>query len=461
MFFVYSAGSLVFSVAPTPPPGLDLVGGVLSGVPLEPDPAIAVTVTATAVGGPWDGEIRQSVLEAEVHPGNAAPVGGDAGLVFRVTAWQPPPNLAPQGASQSLVYLVTPGQPSDTVAPTIVSTSPADNATGVAVDAVITITFSEAVVFGSGAITLRSGGADVETFNVQTDVGTGAGQVSISGSVLTIRPSANLTAGTAYAIRIASTAITDLASNAFAGIADDTTLNFTTAAASVVRRALVSASAAANTGMRSAANVTLPSTGYTVAFWWKRNGTNTSKTLFASQTGQDQIFSTTTAGRLAARYGNSSDAGGISTQTIADNTWAHVCVQMGLSISGSNDALISVNGETFVARNSTTGASESASGGVLYVLCDDANGGPSDDGFAGRVFDFCIVSGLHTPAEMNYNAGSWKDLDASLLGSVILRLDGQTAGSPGADSSGNGHSFTIENSGIVLDDSDLPSGANP
>ena len=120
----------------------------------------------------------------------------------------------------------------DVIAPTIVSTSPVDNAVDVDVTSSITITFSENIAFGTGLITLRennSGWSDLETFDVVTEVGTGNGQVSISGAVLTINPTASLTASREYAIRIAATAIDDLAANSFAGIADDTTISFTAA----------------------------------------------------------------------------------------------------------------------------------------------------------------------------------------------------------------------------------------
>lgn len=125
----------------------------------------------------------------------------------------------------------------DVVAPTISSTSPTDNATGVSVVGNLTATFSEPVVFGTGLITLRQNisgtWSDVETFDVVTEVGTGNGQVSISGAVLTINPTASLTASREYAIRIASTAIDDTSGNSFAGIADDTTWSFTAAAGGI------------------------------------------------------------------------------------------------------------------------------------------------------------------------------------------------------------------------------------
>lgn len=119
-------------------------------------------------------------------------------------------------------------------APTLSSSSPTDNATGVAVGANITLTFNESVRFGYGTITLREnngGWADLEVFDIANPAGfgTGAGQISISGSTLTINPTADLTASREYAIQVGSGAITNLKYVPYAGIADDTTLSFTTA----------------------------------------------------------------------------------------------------------------------------------------------------------------------------------------------------------------------------------------
>ena len=118
----------------------------------------------------------------------------------------------------------------DNVSPSLASSTPADNASGIAPSANISVTFNETVVAGTGSITLYNvtTGATVETFNIATGVGSAGGTASIAGSTLTLNPSANLVEATQYAIRVDGTAIKDVANNAFAGIADNTTLNFTT-----------------------------------------------------------------------------------------------------------------------------------------------------------------------------------------------------------------------------------------
>ncbi len=122
----------------------------------------------------------------------------------------------------------------DSTPPTLVSSSPADDATGVSASVTPSLTFNETVQFGTGNITLRQNisgtWSDLEAFNVATEVGTGAGQISVAGNVVTLHPTAVLTPGRQYAIRVDATALDDLNGNSFAGIANDTAVSFTVAA---------------------------------------------------------------------------------------------------------------------------------------------------------------------------------------------------------------------------------------
>jgi autotransporter-associated beta strand protein len=109
--------------------------------------------------------------------------------------------------------------------PVISTRNPADNATGVAVGANLVATFSENIVKGTGNITIKN-----LTDGTQTTIAVTDAQVTVSGATLTINPTANLLPGKNYAIQIAATAIDDTVGNSFAGISDDTTWNFVTAA---------------------------------------------------------------------------------------------------------------------------------------------------------------------------------------------------------------------------------------
>jgi FG-GAP repeat. len=109
----------------------------------------------------------------------------------------------------------------DGTAPNLSSSNPADGASNVAGDADLVLTFSEPVVAGSGNLTLFDAADDsvVEAFAV--------GSVTISSNVVTLNPASTLTPTHSYYLQIASTALVDAAGNAYAGINDATTLNFT------------------------------------------------------------------------------------------------------------------------------------------------------------------------------------------------------------------------------------------
>ena len=124
-------------------------------------------------------------------------------------------------------YTLTTGFELINTTPTLSSSTPADGATGVAVDANIVLTFSEAVDVESGNITIKksSDNSTIETIDVTGSKVTGTGTTEI-----TINPSITLDGETGYYLNIAASAFDDDSSNSYAGITDATTLNFTTVA---------------------------------------------------------------------------------------------------------------------------------------------------------------------------------------------------------------------------------------
>ena len=132
------------------------------------------------------------------------------------------------GATASSSFAITVAAPVDTTAPTLASAVPADNATAVAVGANVVLTFSEAIKAGTGNLVLvnTANAADSRTIAI-----TDTAQVTISGSTVTINPTADLVAGASYAVQLPVGVIKDIAGNNYAGIADTTTLNFATAGA--------------------------------------------------------------------------------------------------------------------------------------------------------------------------------------------------------------------------------------
>lgn len=125
------------------------------------------------------------------------------------------------------------GEPEPLPAPTLLLSSPADNAVDVAPATNFTDTYDQDVLPGTGAIEVYETAGDtlVESIDVETDIGIGPGQVSFSGASVTTRLTNALNNSTAHYRKIAVTAIKNVEGTPFAGITDETSLNFTTAAA--------------------------------------------------------------------------------------------------------------------------------------------------------------------------------------------------------------------------------------
>ena len=115
----------------------------------------------------------------------------------------------------------------DFTAPIITLRSPIDNATNVSRSATITATFDEAIIRGSGNITIKdlTDGTTTQVIPV-----TDTGRVTINGNLLTITPLTTLGAGKNYAVQIAAGAVKNFSDLNFVGIPanDDTTWNFQT-----------------------------------------------------------------------------------------------------------------------------------------------------------------------------------------------------------------------------------------
>jgi hypothetical protein len=108
----------------------------------------------------------------------------------------------------------------------IISLFPLDNSVGVPLNTNLEIQFNKQVKAGTGNITIVGGTTPV----VIPVTGGVTGTVAFSGNTLTINPTADLEGNTSYHILIDAGAIEDFATpaNAFAGISNATTWNFST-----------------------------------------------------------------------------------------------------------------------------------------------------------------------------------------------------------------------------------------
>ncbi|QUL56809.1 Ig-like domain-containing protein [Paenibacillus tritici] len=113
----------------------------------------------------------------------------------------------------------------DTTAPTVSDYSPVQGATGVAIDADLTLTFDENVTKDSGSILLYESTDEIYPVAViQVD----SDDVAVLNNVATIDLSDKLEHGTTYFVNIGDGAFKDLSDNYYAGIADNDTWQFTT-----------------------------------------------------------------------------------------------------------------------------------------------------------------------------------------------------------------------------------------
>ncbi|MFN6053153.1 MAG: Ig-like domain-containing protein, partial [Planctomycetia bacterium] len=138
----------------------------------------------------------------------------------------------------------------DLGAPTLVTLSPADNATNLVPPTTLVMTFNEDMAKGvTGTIVIKktSDNSTVETFNVAT-----SSRVMITGSKVTLNPATTLDYGTGYYVTVDSTALTDTAGNTYAGLSQATDWNFTTLSIP----GAVDLTSASDTGASSTDNIT-------------------------------------------------------------------------------------------------------------------------------------------------------------------------------------------------------------
>ena len=102
--------------------------------------------------------------------------------------------------------------PADSDSPIAELFSPTNNASLVATDSNIDITFNEAIAKGTGSIVITDSSGVVETYDVATSA-----NISIAANTLTINPTADLELSTNYSISIAAASIVDSAGNSYSG----------------------------------------------------------------------------------------------------------------------------------------------------------------------------------------------------------------------------------------------------
>lgn len=167
---------------------------------MDPSSINATTFTLKQGSTSVAGVVTYSGVTATFSPAaNLAP-----NTIYTATITTGAKDLAGNTLAANYVWSFTTGAASDATPPTVVSTDPANNATGVFLDKKIAATFSEAMdplTINTLTYTLKQGTTPV------------AGTVSYSGNTAIFSPSSNLTGNTLYTATI-TTGAKDLAGNA-------------------------------------------------------------------------------------------------------------------------------------------------------------------------------------------------------------------------------------------------------
>ena len=196
---------------------------------------------------------------------------------------------------------------------------------------------------------------------------------------------------------------------------------------------------------------------WTYSFWFKRS------TLGSDQQITSAHYSGSYAGGIVFRstdqfeifdYRNNSFSLQKKTNRLfrVVSAWYHIVISNDNSVS-SPDLKIYVNGveETSFATDNEYSQNEDNSFNNSAYTNRIGAGGVNNDYIGGYLSEFCFIDGTALDAtsfgEFDEDSGIWKPIDVSGLtfGTNGFYLDFENSGSLGADVSGNGNNFTVNN----------------
>jgi methionine-rich copper-binding protein CopC len=359
------------------------------------------TATASAI---WDG------VSTSAPAYRSAAVGVLGGFAQPAAA----ANVGSPGA-------VAAGSAPDTTAPTLISSAPGDNAASVSTTASLVLTFSEAVKAGTGSIVINNTATAGDTRTIAV---TDTSQVTFSGGVVTVNPTANLAAGNAYHVTLGAGVILDNANNPFAGIADTTTLNFVTATSAPT---LLITELNSNAGPEDFFEIYNYGASAINLSGWKWDDDSAS---FSDPSVGTFAAGTTLAagGRLVVIAGTNTDAFRTAWGMSADAP----VVSTGGSGLGQNDAVVLFNdGGSVVTSFNYSGSAKNASDGSVIPTSPASHGVTFTSGHAGTAYGGTLTTSAVWDG-LSVTAPSYRAASVGVDGGVAQAATPANIGSPGS-----------------------------
>ncbi len=314
----------------------------------------------------------------------------------------------------------------DNETPTLSSSSPADDATAVAVASNIVLTFNENMMAGSGNIVI-SDGSDTRTIPV------GGAQVDISGNVVTINPTSDLNQGSVYYVQMDAGVLLDAAGNPYAGISNTTTLNFTTLTESIDLSAIDAGTGGFVINGQSAED----QSGYSVASAGDVNGDGLTDLIIGARLSDPATG--TDAGRSYVVFGKANTTA-INLSAIAAGTGGFVLNgetagdENGTSVSAAGD----INGDGLDDLIVGAGEANGAAGNSYVVFGTSSSAAINLSTIAAGTGGF-VINGESAADRSGWSVDSAGDVNGDGLVDLIV---GARSSDPGGDSNA-GRSYVV------------------